>query len=318
MILNIVFVIVGIVSLIYGADKLVDGGAALAHRFNISNIVIGLTIVAFGTSAPELVVSAIASAQGQSEIAVGNVLGSNIFNILCILGITAIILPLNIKSNTRRFELPFTLFSAILLLFMFGNTYRSTPGMYSISRIEGIVLLIFFLIFIIYTFRIAKISQCEEVNIKALTLPKSIFFVGLGLVLLIAGGELLVKGAVKIAVALSISQRIIAITIVSVGTSLPELVTSIIAARKNNVDMAVGNIVGSNLFNTFLILGTAAVIQPIKMSMDNLIDISVNLLATIFLLIFVYVGRKSRISRGEGIILLVFFVGYMTSLIIKG
>lgn len=317
MLLNIVYLLTGFVVLIYGANFLVDGGAALAARLKVSNIVIGLTIVAFGTSAPELVVNVISSVQGQPELALGNVLGSNIFNILCILGITALSYPIAIKKATTRFEIPLTLLAALLVFIMFGNNHWPVPSPYTLSRTEGIILLCFFGCFVAYTFILAKKGETEAVAIKNYSLPKSIFLVVAGLAGLILGGRLLVNGAVSIAQTLGISQRVIAVTILSIGTSLPELATSLIAARKKNVDMAIGNVVGSNLFNTLFILGISAVISPIPMSLQNLTDILVNLGATLLLFTFIFTGKGRQIERWEGAILLALYIVYLLFLLLN-
>ncbi|MCM1441325.1 MAG: calcium/sodium antiporter [Roseburia sp.] len=315
MLLNVIFLIAGFVILIYGADKLVDGGSALASRLNVPNLVIGLTVVAFGTSTPELVVNIISSAKGESALALGNVLGSNIFNVLAILGVTAAIYPIAIKKTTTWVEVPMALFAATLIFIAFCNDHWPVPGSYTISRTEGIILLCFFLVFVTYTLALARKGQGEEVSIKSRSLPQSLFFIIIGFVGLIAGGHFLVKGAVSIAESLGISQRIIAITIVSIGTSLPELATSLVAARKKNVDMAIGNVVGSNLFNTFLILGTSAVIQPIPMSTENLTDILLNLLATLLLFLFIFTGKGRQIEKWEGIVFLFLYLAYLFYLI---
>lgn len=303
--------------LIYGANKLVDGGSALAFRLNVPNIVIGLTVVAFGTSTPELVVNIISSVKGESALALGNILGSNIFNILAILGVTATIYPIAIKKATTWVEVPMALFAAALIFITFCDDHWPVPGSYVLSRTEGIIFLCFFLIFVTYTLVLARKGGGEEVTVKAYSVPLSVFFILLGLAGLVLGGQLLVKGAVNIAESLGISQRIIAITIVSVGTSLPELATSLIAARKKNVDMAIGNVVGSNLFNTFLILGTSAVIQPIPMSAENLTDILANLLATLLLFLFIFTGKGRQIEKWEGIIFLLLYLAYLFFLIFQ-
>lgn len=303
--------------LIYGANKLVDGGSALAFRLNVPNIVIGLTVVAFGTSTPELVVNIISSVKGESALALGNILGSNIFNILAILGVTATIYPIAIKKATTWVEVPMALFAAALIFITFCDDHWPVPGSYVLSRTEGIIFLCFFLIFFTYTLVLARKGGGEEVTVKAYSVPLSVFFILLGLAGLVLGGQLLVKGAVNIAESLGISQRIIAITIVSVGTSLPELATSLIAARKKNVDMAIGNVVGSNLFNTFLILGTSAVIQPIPMSAENLTDILANLLATLLLFLFIFTGKGRQIEKWEGIIFLLLYLAYLFFLIFQ-
>lgn len=315
MLLNIIFLFAGFVILIYGANKLVDGGSALAFRLNVPNIVIGLTVVAFGTSTPELVVNVISSVKGQSALALGNVLGSNIFNILAILGITAAIYPIAIKKTTTWVEVPMALFAAALIFITFCDDHWPTPASYLISRTEGFIFLCFFAIFVTYTLILAKKGEGEDVAIKAFSIPKSIFLILLGLAGLILGGQLLVKGAVNIAETLGISQRIIAITIVSIGTSLPELATSLIAARKKNVDMAIGNVVGSNLFNTFLILGTSAVIQPIPMSTENLTDIFTNISATLLLFLFIFTGKGRQIERWEGFLFIFLYILYLLLLI---
>ena len=237
MLLNFIWLILGFIILIYGANKLVDGGAALAFRLNIPNIVIGLTVVAFGTSTPELVVNLFSSAEKQSELALGNVLGSNIFNILGILGITALISPIAVKKATTWVEVPLALLAAFLILIMFGDNHWPTPTPYIISRTEGIVLLCFFVLFIAYTLMLAKKGEAEEIKIKNYTIGKSLFWILIGLVGLIIGGRLLVKGAVQIAESLGISQRIIAITIVSIGTSLPELATSLVAVSYTHLTL---------------------------------------------------------------------------------
>ena len=316
MLLNFIWLILGFINLIYRANKLVDGGAALAFRLNIPNIVIGLTVVAFGTSTPELVVNLFSSAEKQSELALGNVLGSNIFNILGILGIAALISPIAVKKATTWVEVPLALLAAFLILIMFGDNHWPTPTPYIISRTEGIVLLCFFVLFIAYTLMLAKKGEAEEIKIKNYTIGKSLFWILIGLVGLIIGGRLLVKGAVQIAESLGISQRIIAITIVSIGTSLPELATSLVAARKKNVDMAIGNVVGSNIFNTFLILGVSALISPIHMSMANLPDIGMNLLSALLLFVFIFTGRGRQIERWEGSIFLFLYISYIIWLIL--
>ncbi|WP_251623959.1 calcium/sodium antiporter [Odoribacter lunatus] len=317
MLLNIILLFAGFVILIYGADKLVDGGSALAARLNIPNIVIGLTVVAFGTSTPELVVNVISSVQGRSALALGNVLGSNIFNILAILGITAVIYPIGIKKTTTWVEVPMALFASILLFVTFCNDHWPVPASYVISRTEGIIFLCFFLVFVTYTLMLARKGECETIDIKPYSILRALLFIIVGIAGLITGGELLVKGAVSLAEAAGISQRVIAITILSVGTSLPELATSLVAARKKNVDMAIGNVVGSNLFNTFLILGTSAVIRPIPMSCADLTDIFVNILATLLLFLFIFTGKGRRIEKWEGIIFILLYILYLMILLIQ-
>lgn len=311
MFIDIFLFIVGLVVLIYGANLLVDGGAALARSLNISNIVIGLTVVALGTSAPEFVVNIVSSAEGSSALALGNILGSNIFNILAILGVTALIYPLSVKRTTTWIEVPLTVFAAFLVLVLVNS---EPAGI--ITRAEGIILLFFFFIFLGYTLVLSKKSgDAEEIEIKPYSLKKSILFVVIGLVGLIVGGRMLVMGAVNMAQMFGISERIIALTIVSIGTSLPELATSVVAARKKNTDIAIGNVVGSNIFNTFLILGTSATISPIPVNSTSLIDLVVNIIAALLLFIFIFTGKGRKINRWEGILLLAIYIGYLVLLI---
>lgn len=315
MLLNILFLLLGFIILVYGANLLVDGGAALAFRLKISNIVIGLTVVAFGTSTPELVVNIISSAQGSSDLALGNVLGSNIFNILCILGITALIVPIGIKKTTTWIEIPLAVLAAILIMILTNGDPSGT-----ITRAEGFSLLCFFAIFIAYTLFLAKkggTSSTEEIVIKPYSIGKSVVFVLLGLTGLVLGGRLLVNGAVSLAQMAGISERIIGLTIVSIGTSLPELATSFIAARKKNADMAIGNVVGSNIFNTFLILGASASISPLKISAESNMDLWINILAAVLLFIFVFTGKGRKINRWEGAIFLTMYLAYLTILILN-
>lgn len=315
MLLNILLLIIGLGVLIYGANFLVDGGSALAHRLNVSNMVIGLTVVAFGTSTPELVVNVVSSLDGSSALALGNVLGSNIFNILAILGVTALIVPLGVKKTTTWIEIPLAVFAAVLLLIFING---EPAGL--ITRAEGICLLVFFIVFLLYTFMLAKYGAAgdgEEIEIKNYTMGKSLLFIALGLIGLIGGGRLLVSNAVNIAQALGISERVIGLTIVSIGTSLPELATSIIAARKKNADMAIGNVVGSNIFNTFLILGASATITPLQAPTGSTLDLIVNLIAAALLFLFIFTGKGRKISRWEGGIFVVTYITYLVLLLQK-
>lgn len=315
MLLNIIFLIAGLVILMYGANLLVDGGAALAHRLKVSSMVIGLTVVAFGTSTPELVVNIVSSVDGSSALAMGNVLGSNIFNILAILGITALIIPLGVKKTTTWIEIPLAAFAAILILILVNGEPAG-----QITRAEGICLLCFFVMFLLYTLALARFGGAgdgEDVEIKNYSSGKSILFILLGLAGLIGGGRLLVNGAVSIAESLGISERIIGLTIVSIGTSLPELATSIIAARKKNADIAIGNVVGSNIFNTFLILGTSATITPLQAPTGSMADLITNIIAAVLLFVFIFTGKGRKISRWEGGIFVVLYIVYLLFILNK-
>lgn len=315
MLLDILLLIGGFGCLIYGADFLVDGGAALARLLKVPAMVIGLTIVAFGTSAPELVVNVVSAIEGSSGLAMGNVLGSNIFNILAILGVTALIIPLGVKGMTTWIEIPLALFAAVLILL---QVIVEPAG--RITRAEGICLLCFFVAFLAYTLALAKYGKpegCEGTEIKNLSAAKSVLFILLGLAGLIGGGRLLVYAAVSIAANLGLSERIIGLTIVSVGTSLPELATSVIAARKKNSDIAIGNIIGSNIFNTFLILGVSVVITPMEVPMGSLADLIVNTLAAGLLFAFIFIGKSRKINRPEGAVFLLLYIAYLAFILYK-
>ncbi|MDD4528150.1 MAG: calcium/sodium antiporter [Candidatus Margulisbacteria bacterium] len=316
MITAILFII-GFFLLIKGADVLVDGSAAIAKKFNISNIVIGLTIVAFGTSAPELIVNIFASVQGNSEIAIGNILGSNIANILLILGISAIIYPLTAKKNTVLKEIPFNLL-AIIILGVMTNDIIIDGGIFSgLSRIDGIVLLGFFIIFLAYTVGITKSEDdIVDVNkIDELSFHRSILYVLLGLVGLVVGGKWIVDGAVNIAEFFNVSQSLIGLTVVAIGTSLPELATSAVAAFKKQSDIAIGNVVGSNIFNIFFVLGISSTIRPLPFNNNSNGDILMTIIASIILLLVV-LDKKRVIYRYEGILMVLTYFAYVVVLVL--
>jgi len=314
--LNLIFLILGFLPLIYGADLLVDSSSSLAKRLNIPNIVIGLTIVAFGTSAPELIVNVFASIDHNSDIALGNIVGSNIFNILGILGISAIIFPLVVKSNTTWIEIPMCLLSAVVLMILANDKFIDNSSVSLVTRIDGLILLAFFIIFIGYNIQMMRTgSYSEVVPVKDLTVFKAVVMILLGLTGLVIGGKIIVIYATKFATELGISQRIIALTIVSIGTSLPELATSAMAAKKKNVDIAIGNIVGSNIFNVFYILGTSAVIYPVATHELSNFDLTANVAASLILFVFIFTGKNRKIEKLEGVILLALYAFYIFALI---
>jgi len=314
--LNLLLVILGFIPLILGANWLVDSASSLAKRLNIPNIVIGLTIVAFGTSAPELVVNLFASFSGNSDIALGNIVGSNIFNILGIIGISAIVYPLTVKSNTTWIEIPLCLLSAVVLIIIANDKIIDGSTNSVISRIDGLLLLFFFIIFLVYTFQLLKTGIfTEEIPIKQYSVIKSIILIIVGFLMLVIGGRIIVLFATKFAQDIGISERIIALTIVSIGTSLPELATSVIAAKKKNVDIAIGNIVGSNIFNVFLILGISAFINPVYLQKMSNWDMITNIISSILLFLFIFTGKNRKLERWEGIILIALYAGYVTILI---
>ncbi|OFX88819.1 MAG: sodium:proton exchanger [Bacteroidetes bacterium GWF2_33_16] len=315
--INILLLIIGFIVLIYGANLLVDSASSLAKRLDVPNIVIGLTIVAFGTSSPELVVNIFAAVDHNSNIAIGNVLGSNIFNVLAILGVSAFIYPLAVKSKTTWIEIPLALLSAMLVLVVANDILIDKDTESVISRIDGLILIAFFIIFLVYNFQLIKTGKYdEEFDTKNYSIKKSILFIIIGLVFLVLGGKSIVYSATEIAKFFGISERVISLTIISIGTSLPELATSIIAARKKNVDIAIGNIVGSNIFNIFFILGTSAIIYPVTVSLSSQFDLIVNILVSLLLFIFIFTGKGRKIDRWEGIVFMVLYFAYVISLIL--
>ncbi len=309
--------IIGFFILIKGADLLVDGAASIAEKRKISNIVIGLTIVAFGTSTPEFIVNIFASAQGNTEIAIGNILGSNIANILLILGISAMIHPLVSQKNTVWKEIPLSLLAAILVGVL-ANDMRIDGGSYSgLTRIDGIVLISFFIIFLYYTFGISQVTgEATELRLKHLSYMKSTLFIVAGLTGLILGGKWIVDGAVKIAEHFNVSQSLIGLTVVAVGTSLPELATSTVAAYKKQTDIAIGNVVGSNIFNIFWILGFSALIRPLPFNSNLDMDILMTILSSALLFILMFTGKRHTIERWQGLLMITIYVGYIVYLII--
>jgi cation:H+ antiporter len=319
MILSIVLLLIGFVILIYGADKLVDAASGLAANFGIPNIVIGLTVVAFGTSAPELVVNVFAAASGSSEMVMGNVLGSNIFNVLGILGISAIIYPLAVKSNTTWIEIPLSFLAALLVLVVANDFLFNAGGTNLISFGDGLIMLMFFSVFLVYNIMVSKQPGgiSETIEISKFTTGSAVLWIIIGLAGLVLGGKLIVDNAVSLAVEFGLSQRLIGLTIVSIGTSLPELATSIAAVRKKKVDIAIGNVVGSNIFNIFFVLGISSIVNPVAISEPNFIDIYMNILAGLLLFLFLFTGKGRKLERWEGGILLGLYVVYLTALIME-
>lgn len=309
--------IAGFFLLIKGADLLVDGSASIAKKLKISNIVIGLTIVAFGTSAPEFIVNIFASVQGNSEIAIGNILGSNIANILLILGISAIIYPITAKKNTVLKEIPLSILAIVVLGVMANDMIIDGASFSSVTRIDGFILLSLFIIFLYYTFGITKSEKdIVEEEIKILSYSKAILFIFLGLAGLVIGGKWIVDGAVQIAELFNISQSLIGLTIVAVGTSLPELATSTMAAYKKQSDIAIGNVVGSNIFNIFWILGASAIIRPLPFNISSNTDIAMTIFASIVLFLVMFIGKKRVIKRWQGVFMVTTYVGYVIFLVL--
>lgn len=319
MILSFVLLLVGFVVLVYGADKLVDAASGLAANYGIPNIVIGLTIVAFGTSAPELVVNVFASINGSSEMVMGNVLGSNIFNVLGILGISAIIYPLTVKSSTTWIEIPLSFLAAIMVLILANDFLLNAGGDNFISLGDGLVLLMFFIVFIVYNITVSMKpgEKGDSVEIHKYSTGQAVLWILVGLGGLILGGKLIVDNAVDLALSFGLSERVIGLTIVSIGTSMPELATSVAAVRKKKVDIAIGNVVGSNIFNIFFILGISSTILPVTIMEPNFIDIWMNVLAGLLLFMFIFTGKGRKLERWEGILMLGLYVVYLVALILN-
>lgn len=318
MILNLLTLIGGLILILLGANGLTDGAASVAKRFKISDLVIGLTIVAFGTSAPELVISVLSSIQGSAEMAIGNVVGSNIFNVLMIIGCTSLVLPMQVGQGTMSKEIPLVILSSLALTFFANDIILDGGEQNVISRIDGLVLLCFFMIFMRYTFAIARNGseeQSEEQKVKELPMWKSLAFIIGGLAGLIIGGQLFVDGASGVARSLGVSDSIIGLTLVAGGTSLPELATSITAALKKNSGIAVGNVIGSNLFNIFFVLGCSATISPLPMGGINNIDMAVLVGSSVLFWLVGWFFKKRTITRIEGAFLVMCYIGYTAFLI---
>lgn len=318
--LTYILIILGFIFLIKGADYLIDGASAIAKRLRVSDLVIGLTIVAFGTSAPELIVNVFASFQGNAEIAIGNILGSNTANIFLILGVASIIYSLRVTKNTVWKEIPLSFLAAVILGIMANDRLIDRSNFSMLTRIDGLVFLTFFLIFMYYTYGIAKTSQNSNKSSGApqFGFLKAILYILGGLCALFIGGKLVVDAAIKIALALGVSELLIGLTIVAVGTSLPELFTSAIAALKKNSDLAIGTVVGSNIFNIFFILGISALINPLPFQEKSNVDIFVTILASFLLFVAMFVGKKRLLERWQGIAFIVLYIIYLGFLIMRG
>ena len=315
---NLIFLVIGLGLIVLGADWLVDGASAIARKAGVSEFVIGLTIVGFGTSCPELVVSLTGAVQGNADIAIGNVVGSNIFNIFFILGLTALLMPVSMTDANRRRDIPITLFVSLLLVCCgMSRTLSGIGAADSISRIEGAAFLLIFSGYLWYCFRFDSKEQTENSGQKQMKLPPAIFAVITGLAGLVFGGELFVDSATALARSIGVSDKFIAITVLAGGTSFPELATCIVAAAKHKDQLALGNILGSNVFNILLILGCSSIITPLSFAGMNLVDASALILSCIMLLLWAYTGRKCRIDRLEGALMLLAFAAYYYYLFVK-
>lgn len=313
----LIFIIIGFLLLIKGADFLVDGASAIAKKFHISTIIIGFTIVAIGTSMPELMVSTTAAIAGHSDMSIGNVVGSNLSNLFLILGLCSIIKPLKFQKETERFENLIIIFSTILLAY-FGNNMRE----HIITQKEGFILITCCILFIFYNILMSKKRKSDTlVEIQSTSQEKSIFryIIGIifGIISLKIGGDMVVNNSSKIAELMGLSEKIISVTIIAFSTSLPELITSVTATAKGDTDMAIGNILGSQIFNIFLIIGTSAILCPINYSFEYNTDMCFLIIGTILFALFPFIGKKHYMTKSNGIIFTLIYIIYITYSIFK-
>lgn len=321
LLVSIIWLVVGLVLILAGANFLTDGSSAIAKRMSISDLIIGLTVVAFGTSTPELVISIVAATEGNSSIAVGNIVGSNILNILLIIGLTAVIRPIFIKKSVMTNEIPMLVLSSIVMLILGYSASLDGIATPTITRVDGLLLLIFFLLFMRYTFASARSTtdadpaEADGRRLGAFPIWKSVVYVVGGLAALVFGGDKFVDGASALARHIGLSEATIGLTIVAIGTSLPELATSVVAAIKNQPGLAVGNVIGSNIFNVLLILGVSSTIVPLPFGGVTLIDLWTLVGASLMFLLFGWAFRKRCITRAEGAVMLAAYVAYTAYLL---
>jgi cation:H+ antiporter len=313
---TIVLLFVGFAVLIKGADFLVNGASSLAKKMNISNLAIGLTVVAFGTSTPELIVSLLSAVNGSADASFGNVIGSNNFNLLFILGIAGLIYPLVVQRSTIKYEVPLSVLAAIVLFVLVNDNMLWGSEQNMLSRMDAIILLGFFGLFMLYIVRTMKNnSDLDQTDVKIYKTWISVVMAVAGLVMLVGGGKLVVDNAILIAQDLGMSQKLIGLTILAAGTSLPELVTSCVAAYRRNTDIAIGNVIGSNIFNIFFILGITGTVSPLQYSQVMNFDISILIVGTIFLMVFMFTINTRKLDRWEALILLLGYITYTAYLI---
>lgn len=319
MIISILLLIVGGALVLFGADRLTDGATALARRFGVTEMVIGLTVVAFGTSLPEFVTSFMSTLKGSSDISIGNIVGSNIFNTLVIVGASALVYPIVIRKSTVTKDIPFSVLASIMLIVVVFDVALDGAAMNILARTDGLVMLGFFSVFMAYTFFMARnteeLSNSNESNVPVKQMPywKIFLFIIFGLAGLVLGGNLFVESACEIALSLGISETVVGLTIVAAGTSLPELATSVVAARKGSSAIAIGNVVGSNIFNIFFVMGMCATIAPMKVGNISYIDLALMLVSMLMLWGFSFSKRK--IERWEGALLVIVYLIYLSYLV---
>ncbi|AKG73623.1 calcium/sodium antiporter [Salinicoccus halodurans] len=317
--MSYIILIIGFVLLIKGADYFVEGASNIAVKLSVSPLLVGLTIVAFGTSSPEATVSILAALEDNAGLVLGNIIGSNIFNITVVLGVTAMIAPLTVQSETVRKEIPFSLLAGVVLLVMMGDVALEGAAENLVSRGDGLVILLFFAVFLYYVFDMALKNRSDaadgvETDVGSSWMRNIVFTLG-GLAAIIFGGRLVVDSATEIALALGMSETLVGLTIVAIGTSLPELITSVTAAIKKQGDIAIGNAVGSSIFNIFFVAGSAATVAPLALDAKIFTDAWVMILLTILLLIFS--RTRYSIGRTEGFIMVAAYVVYLVYIIIR-
>ncbi len=321
MIVSIAFLLGGLALILFGANWLTDGSAAIARRWGVSDLVVGLTVVAFGTSAPELVISVMSAINGNAGLAIGNVVGSNIFNIFAIIGVTALVAPIKIERTILTKDIPLVLLSALALLAMGNAKLLDGAGENMVTRVDGILLLLFFAIFMRHTFSAAhnavESTDTTDTQVTPMPILKSVLFVAAGLAGLIFGGNLFVDGASAIASSLGVSDAVIGLTIVAAGTSLPELATSVTAAAKGKPGMAIGNVIGSNIFNIFFVLGTSATIRPLPFGSIGNFDLLTLTAACILFWVFGWFFKVRTITRTEGAFLALCYIGYIAYMVVS-
>lgn len=317
--LDILFLVGGLALILIGANGLTDGAAAVAKRWGVSDLVIGLTIVAFGTSSPELVVSFMSALNGSAEIAVGNVVGSNIFNVLVIIGITALVMPIKVERSIMTREIPLVILSALVLFFCANDILFNGDSINILSHSDGAIMLLFFIVFMWYTFSIAKngVSDNNSEEVKPMPMWRSLLYIIGGLAGLIYGGQMFVDGACNIARAMGASESLIGLTLVAAGTSLPELATSVTAALKKNSGIAIGNVIGSNIFNIFFILGVSSTITPLQMGNIGNFDLGVLIGSSILFWIVGWFFKTRTITRAEGAFMVICYIAYTAMLIMQ-
>lgn len=317
MLLQILLFLVGLALVVFGADYLVEGASAVARKAGLSEFIIGLTIVGMGTSAPEMVVSFIGAAQGNADIAIGNVVGSNIFNTLLILGVTALILPMTITPENRKRDIPMNIFTVVVLVLLGLEHTIFGIGTDGLSRIDGGILLALFIAYMWYSFTSSKPESDSAQDAKKTAIWLAVLYIVGGLAALVFGGRLFVNSAVNIAHSFGVSDKFIAITILAGGTSMPELATCIAAAVKKKGQLALGNIIGSNIFNVLLILGGSAIISPLSFADISYVDLGILLASALVLLTSCFVGKKNSLDRLDGVLFLILWAGYMAWLIMN-